>query len=198
MLKSRYFLLCIISFLVMSCNQTKDVPEPPLVDGKYDDYVRLGVEPITLSDDVDLYIYQNEHHVWFAYNYPEGSYGTLDLEIDTEILDKPLNLHVSAQLGEWEIGNEAQEPKDGTSNLWWETEGWTSNVVWMNGVDRSGEEPQINFKNAESRELQISKTRFGKGTWKLKFNIRAITGADGERYEINYPENGEYFSLLVD
>jgi hypothetical protein len=72
-----------------------------------------------------------------------------------------------------------------------------SNVVWLNGMDRSGEEPQINFKNAESREIQISKSRFGKGTWKLRFNIRAITEAHGERYEINYPENDQYYRLLV-
>jgi hypothetical protein len=186
----------LLSLLFVSCNTLKDEPLPPLVDGKYDDYVRLGVKPIELSEDVNLYIYQNAHYVWLAYNYTEGSFGTLDLEIDTETLEKPLNLHVSAQLGEWEVGNEAQQPKEGTSDLWWETVGWTANVVWLNGMDRSGDEPRINFKNAESRELQISKARFGKGLWKLKFNIRAIVGADGERYEINYPEN-EYFNLEV-
>ena len=196
-MKLRYLFLCIISVLVISCNETIDAPEPPLVDGKYDDYVRLGVAPIVLSDDVNLYIYQNKHYVWLAYNYPEESFGTLDLEIDTDSLDKPLNLHVSAQLGEWEVGNDEQQPKDSVSDLWWETEGWISNVVWLNGMDRPGDEPQINFKNAECRELQISKTRFGKGTWQLKFNIGAIVGADGERYEINYPENGDYYSLVV-
>ena len=195
-MKNRLLVICLLSLLFVSCNTLKDEPLPPLVDGKYDDYVRLGVKPIELSEDVNLYIYQNAHYVWLAYNYTEGSFGTLDLEIDTETLEKPLNLHVSAQLGEWEVGNEAQQPKEGTSDLWWETVGWTANVVWLNGMDRSGDEPRINFKNAESRELQISKARFGKGLWKLKFNIRAIVGADGERYEINYPEN-EYFNLEV-
>ncbi len=195
----KFPLLLMLSIIFISCNSSSNGDSsiaPPIVDGKYSDYIKLGVKPMALSDDVNLYIYQNEHYVWLAYNYPEGSYGTLDLEIDTDSLEKPLNLHVSAQMGEWEVGNELQEPKVSDSDLWWETEGWISNVVWLNGMDRSGDEPQINFKNAECRELQISKTKFGKGTWKLKFNIRAIVGADGERYEINYPEN-DYYSLIV-
>ncbi|MCK0110387.1 hypothetical protein MWU58_13880 [Flavobacteriaceae bacterium S0825] len=196
-MRPSFLFLYIILLITTSCNSNKISLEPPLVDGKYDDYVRLGVEPIALSDDVNLYIYQNEHYVWLAYNYPEGSFGTLDLEIDSESLDTPLNLHVSAQLGEWEIGNDEQQPKDSTSDLWWEIDGWTSNVVWLNGMDRTGDEPQINFKNAECREIQISKSRFGKGIWRLKFNIRAIVGGNGERYEINYPENDAYYNLEV-
>ncbi len=49
--------------------------EPPLVDGDCSDYVRLNIKPISVSNEVSLYIYQDKHFVWMCYTYPEGSFG---------------------------------------------------------------------------------------------------------------------------
>lgn len=192
------FLTFLVALAVLSsCKNKADSLPPPMVDGKLDDFKQLKIEPISISENVDLYIYQDDFFVWLGYDYPEGSYGTLDLQIDTDNFEKPINLHVSAQLGEWEVGNESQQPQTSTSDLWWEFKGWTANEVWMNGIDRSGERANPKFKNAQAREIQLSKQRFGKGTWKLKFNIRAIKNQDGVLDAINFPEDGSDYELMV-
>ena len=42
-MKPSYFLLLIISFLLVSCNESAKTPEPPMVDGKIDDYDKTDI-----------------------------------------------------------------------------------------------------------------------------------------------------------
>lgn len=196
-MKLSHFFIVLVLMVSYSCQKKNEIA-PPLVDGKIDEYKKLGVKPITLPDNIHLFIYQNEHFVWVAYDYPENSYGTLDMEIQTNAIEKPINLHVSAQLGQWEIGNEEQRPKNGTSELWWEIEGWYANEVWANGVNRSKEPHRIKFKNAKAREVQLSKEHFGKGEWKIKLDIGAIADKEGKFHRVNFPEDkNEYYTLKV-
>lgn len=196
MLKISKFLFILILFSACQNDSTTKIA-PPMVDGKLNDFIQLNVSPIALSEEVNLYIYQDEHYVWLGYDYPEGSFGTLDLQIETDSLENPLNLHVSAQLGEWVVGDEANQPQTSDSDLWWEFNGWISNEVWMNGMTRTEERTSPNFKNAKARELQLSKAHFGLGAWKLKFNIRAIVKPDGSRYNIDFPNDDSDFILEV-
>ncbi len=172
------FIIACIAVTIFSCQQSK-TPTPPLVDGNLEDFQGLGVEPIILSEEVSLYFYQNDHYVWVAYDYPEGSYGTLDMKVLCPNLADTLNLHISAQLGEWFLKEGAPQPDNALSELWWNHDGWYANEVWMNGLDRSEEEVSPNWRNAKAREIQISKERFGRGEWKLQLNIRAIQTPDG-------------------
>lgn len=158
-----------------------------MVDGRCSEASYAENESIELGAGVTLHHYIDEHYVWLCYDYLEGSYGTLDLELDTPKLERAINLHVSAQLGEWPADEPDSAPQSGNSDQWWEISGWTSNVVWMNGMDDESDPPQINFKNAEAREMQISKARFGGGQWTLRFNIRALSLPDGGRSNILYP-----------
>ncbi len=105
-------------------------------------------------------------------------------------LDSPLNLHVSAQLGEWPANQPEAAPKNPQSDQWWNHEGWTANEVRPNDTDRSGDAPRPKFKNADARELQLSKAHFGKGDWKMKFNIRALRTASGMA-GLTFPEGDE-------
>lgn len=188
----------LIAFLISSCQSDSGTNEaPPLVDGSIEDFKALGVIPTNLGPGVDLYFYQDKHYVWIAYDYPDGSWGTLDLKLKTEELDGPLNLHVSAQVGEWPLDNPELAPKNPESNYWWNTNGWTANAVWTNGMDRSGDVPRYRFKNAKARELQLSKKRFGRGEWKLTMEIRAIAQANGERSTITFPQDGSEHILEV-
>lgn len=194
-------LLQILALLLIfvACQTPKETQAPPLVDGNIDDFKALNVTPISLMEGVDLYFYQNQHFVWIAYTYPDGSFGTMDMHLESEKLDGPLNLHVSGEVGEWPVNNPELAPKNPESDRWWNMQGWIANEVWPNGMDRSGETPRYKFKNAPSRELQLSKARFGQGEWKIRLNIRAIQTANGQRTSLNFPETeGEYHILKVD
>ncbi|MEO1449622.1 MAG: hypothetical protein AAFV07_08825, partial [Bacteroidota bacterium] len=157
----------------------------------------LEVQPIPLSEDVGLYVYQNAAYVWLAIDYPEGSYGTVDMELLTESLPSPLNLHVSAQLGEWTVGDTLAQPTKATSDKWWNISGWYANPLWANGIDTTGAEPRFKLKNGEIREIQLSKKRFGRGTWQFKLKVNAIRRAAGGFYSLTFPEKKRYYELVV-
>jgi len=169
--------------------------QPPLVDGDCEEYPRLKGKHITISNDVELYLYQDKHYVWFCYSYPDGSFGTLDMKLKTKSLPEFLNLHVSAQIGEWPAGRPERAPQNPESELWWNARGWTANPVWINGMDKSTEKPRYRFKNAKARELQLSKKRFGHGDWLFSMAIRSVKGHNGGLYDVTFPKPGEFYTL---
>lgn len=192
------FLLLVSTILLGSCKKnTSHLQPPPMVDGNIDDFINLGIEPINLSQEVDLYIFQDKHYVWFGYTYPKGSYGLLDLELITPKLKDTLRIHVSAQLGEWPLNNPDLIPKNPESELWWNMDGWIANEVWLNGMDRTGDSPRYNFRNGDAREIQFSKNRFGVGKWGISFHITNIKGKDDKDYSILYPNDSSYLQLNV-
>jgi predicted lipoprotein with Yx(FWY)xxD motif len=74
----------------------------PMMDGKCIEYQFLEKAKTTdIGSGIILYTFQDNDYVWFCYNKNKQSWGTLDLFIDSPGLDEALNLHVSAQLGEW-------------------------------------------------------------------------------------------------
>lgn len=170
---------------------------PPLVDGSCTEYRLLKSDSVKIDDRVTLYYYQDSYFVWFCYTYPMGSFGTMDLKLTTQNHPAPINLHVSAQLGEWLVGDTEAIPQDAQSDKWWNISGWTANTVWINGMDRSGETPRFKFKNAPARELQLSKERFGKGEWNFSMDIRSIKNSDESFYNISFPASGVPYKLSV-
>ena len=185
-----------ITFFIISCSPIQEKTlAPPLVDGSIEDYLRLGVTPINLEKEVNLYFYQDQHYVWIAYDYLDGSFGTLDLVIESPNLNGPLNIHVSAQIGEWPVDSPELAPDNPESDRWWNHNGWYANEVWSNGTDRSGDTPRPKFKNGQARELQLSKERFGRGVWKIKMNIRAILDSNGNRSNHQFPKDDQPYIL---
>lgn len=175
--------------------------EPPMIDGQCDEYSELGAMSMKIDDAVTLQIYQNQHFVWLCYNYPDGSYGTLDMIVDAPGLKEAMNLHISAQLGEWPAEKPDMAPSESNSPLWWNHKGWTANEVWFNGYRMhetdNGEEQVANWRNAPAREIQLSKTYFGRGEWKLRLDINAIQGKDDKSYSIVYPSEDKFYTLKV-
>lgn len=169
--------------------------EPPLVDGDCDEYARLKAKRIIVSKDITLHLYQDKYYVWMCYSYPDESFATVDLKLKTPTQPEPLNLHVSAQLGEWLADKPELAPKTPESDLWWNAKGWTANPVWINGTDRSSDKPRYRFKNAKAREIQLSKRRFGRGEWLFSMEIRRVKGGDGKFYDVVFPKAGEFYSL---
>lgn len=169
---------------------------PPLVDGDCADFpTNHQQQPLGLG--LNLRIFQDQHFVWFCYEIPEGSWGTVDLRIEAPALDEALNLHVSAQLGEWPADRSELAPADAQSDRWWQTRGWTANWVWLNGYRTNTRgERAVKFKLSPARELQLSKARFGRGEWKLHFDI-GLRDDDGEPVRLHFPAGEGHFTLQV-
>jgi len=170
----------------------------PLLDGRCDEYQSIGAEVVAEGDRIKVLLFQDADYVWFCYALPEESYGTLDLLVDSPGLAEPINLHVSAQLGEWRAGHPDEAPQDSDSDLWWSIQGWWSNAVSFNGMRESDEGPRLNFQHSEGRELQMSKERFGRGTWRLRFSIGNVQDVDGAMKQIDLPsEIGKRIDVQV-
>jgi hypothetical protein len=139
---------------------------------------------------VTLYAYQDKDYVWLCYSVPDGSFGSLDLKIETAALAKPLNLHVSAQLGEW-FADEAP-PADAESPRWWNHHGWTAYWVRFNGLDANEKPARARFRLGGARELQLSRNRFGAGEWWLVFDLNGVRSPHATQGHLRYPVDGTY------
>lgn len=190
----KHLLVLTLFFILAACaqNNRTSVP-PPLIDGNIEDFERLGVKPLILDDSVRLFFYQDEHFVWIAYDYLEGSYATLDLKLVTPTIPDTINLHLSGQLGEWMIKEGSPRPDSPQSELWWNMNGWYANEVWPNGMEGTNEKPRYNFKLSKARELQLTKERFGRGTWYLHFSMGSILKSDGSYTRVNFPTDDRFF-----
>ncbi len=159
----------------------------PLLDGRCDEYQSMGAELIAEGDAISVLLFQDADYVWICYALPAESYGTLDLVVDSPGLTDPMNLHVSAQLGEWRADRPDEAPQDSNSDRWWRIDGWWSNAVSFNGMKETDEGPRLNFQSSEGRELQLSKARFGRGIWRLRFLIGMVHDADAGMKRIDLP-----------
>lgn len=171
-------------------------PAYPLLDGDCGEYAVLAQARYEVSDAVTLYLFQDRDYVWLCYTLPENSFGMADLVVDAPALDAPLNLHVSAQLGEWPAGKPEAAPASADSAQWWNHRGWTGTTVRFNGakaeLDDAGK-PGVdyNFRLSPARELQLSKQRFGRGQWRWHIDIRNVADGKGGQASLRFPKAGE-------
>ncbi len=187
----------------LGCAAPPPAPAPgaplaaPLVDGDCGEYAALGAGAVAVAPGVDLYAYQDPHHVWLCFTVPRGGFGILDLRIEAPALAEALNLHVSAQLGEWPADRPEAAPANALDERWWKVEGWTANPLRFRGVDRTEEPAQAQFESAPARELQLAKARFGRGEWRLGFSILAVRPEDGAFGDVEFPAGGSLYALTV-
>jgi len=158
-----------------------------LLDGRCDEYRHIGAEVVAEGGDISVFLFQDAYYVWLCYALPDESYGTLDLVVDSPELVNPVNLHVSAQLGEWRADRPDEAPQNAESDQWWKVRGWWSNAVSWNGVRETDQGPRANFRASAGRELQMSKTRFGRGTWRLRFSIGSVRNTDAGMKQVVIP-----------
>ena len=106
--------------------------------------------------DVVLLVLEDDGFVYFCYALPADNLEFADLYVDTSSLERPRQLHASAKLGEWDVG----EP----TPTWWNHSGWVANVAWFDGAVLAADgSPRTDFLPAPGREFQLSKERFGRG-----------------------------------
>ena len=164
----------------------------PMLDGRCDDHVEIA-QTMAVDAGATVYIRQTKDHVWLCFGVPEGSYATLDLRIEAPRLAAPLNLHASAQLGEWAADDPDAAPKDGSSPAWWRgMDGWWGSVTPFNGMTTAPDGRRVNFRTVRGRELQLSKRRFGLGEWKLAATLSDVAGPGGEQISVRWPSSDPY------
>jgi hypothetical protein len=161
----------------------------PLADGRCSEYADIGAERLALEHGVTLWAYQDKHFVWLCLQPANDGMAVLDLGLDAPGLEEPLDLHVSAQLGEWPWRVEA--PATPADPLWGRTTGWTGNVSphRFTARDQGGFAHQVG--KVAGRELQLSKARFGRGTWRLIVSLQFLEGDDGVHHLVD-PASGSF------
>lgn len=160
----------------------------PMLDGRCDDHIEIA-QTIAAGPDITLYLRPTRDHVWICFTAPEGSFATVDVEVETPALGKALNLHASAQLGEWDLSDPEAAPKTPTDERWWKISGWTGTT---NRFRPAADGQRLEFLPAAARELQISKARFGRGEWRIKLKIAGLKEGDGTRGRLSWPTTGRY------
>jgi hypothetical protein len=131
---------------------------------EWSDAVRVVVSPA-----VELLLKQDAESAFLCLTLPDGSYGTLDLYLQAAPGEAPWDLHVSAQVGErqrgpagwpeWQFGNHR---------------GWFSPAVPLRGSEVVEGRAKLTFTPVAGREVQLERSRFGSGPWKVMFELRAL------------------------
>jgi hypothetical protein len=83
------------------------------------------------------------------------------------------------------------------SDRWWKVHGWWSNAVSWNRMQETEQCTHPNFQACEGRELQLSKSRFGRGIWRLKLSIGSARDAGGGMKWVVIPPK-EQEQIVVD
>lgn len=181
-----------VSLLVTgACAHHSAASSYPLLDADCEEYPGLGAKVVDAAKDVTLFAFETDHFVYLCASLPEESLGTADLVLATPSLPSPINLHVSAQIGEWFVNDPDSAPQTADSDRWWRVEGWYAPTVRLNGFEETQNGRRPRFIPSAGREWQISKARFGAGEWRLKLTLNQVRGPDGATMSVTLPENGE-------
>ena len=168
----------------------------PMLDGRCDDHFEIA-RTWAVDGGVTAYLRQTADHVWLCFALPPDSHGTTDLRIEAPALPAALNIHASAQLGEWAADDPGAAPKDGASPIWGKADGWWANVVPFGGLITTPDGRRASYKAIPGREMQLSKRRFGSGEWKLVATISDVAGPGEERISVRWPASS-HFALKVE
>ena len=181
----KYVQLLLLVFPLFLSSQAGAAQKPvPMVNGDCSEYPELSAKRIDVGHGIELHIYDNEHYVWLCYTYPKGSVGVLDMKLKTARLAHPLNIHVSAQLGEWPADRDDLAPKTADSDIWWNQNGWYGTFSYRS-------------RDGTAREIQLAKKRFGNGDWQMALTIYGIVDQGGTRQDYKFPADGSYYTFTT-
>lgn len=165
----------------------------PMLDGQCSEHQGAATP---MGEGVSLAVSQTAEYVWLCVAVPTGSYGVVDLRIEAPLLPEALNLHASAQLAEWAADRPGAAPTSPESPIWGNNLGWVASVTPFAGMDASASPPRARFRPINGREFQLSKTRFGKGPWRIRLAVQAIATPDGSMVELRFPEEADETYVL--
>ncbi|MCB1552824.1 MAG: hypothetical protein KDJ14_03365 [Xanthomonadales bacterium] len=169
---------------LLSCSA---VHSAPLLDGDCGDHRDAGVVPRILAQSVELYVHEYAGQLWLCATLAPGDLGTVDVQLVTPRYPRGINLHVSAQLGEWPLDRPDDAPTGANDARWWNHRGWSGSTLRFHGMEDVDGQRRPRLLPGRARELQIDVARFGAGTWNLLLRFQQLGG----REELIYPDAGD-------
>jgi|GEM_PF-6653156 len=170
--------LCLVSLMLVGCSDAPNtLPKaitPILVDGVCDEDAWDQTPHLNIGEGAALDWLQDENYLYMCLQMPKGSYGTFDLYYLDPADGQPVDLHVSAQVGERKMQNGVWP-----EYIWWNNTAWTANNVEMQYRDGK----LAGFVEPEGHELQASMLKLANsnGEITLMLHVRALMKEDGTR-----------------
>jgi hypothetical protein len=154
-----------------------------LLDGRCTDDEWNDAKTIASNQGHSIRMKRSDRYLFMCITYPEDSLGTIEGYLVSENQPTPLNIHVSAKIGdrEWQ-GDEWSE------RVWWAAEGWWSNPSRYNSV----QEGERRFLRTPEREIQFDLDYFGRTGWKLMFDFYYGRNEDGTYDTVSLPAEAKF------
>lgn len=159
--------------------------QPVMLDGLCPDVEWRLAKRIDLGGGVTLMAQADSFTVTFCVVLPPESAGAMDLYVDG-LIDPPVDLHLSAQVGERTMSGGAWPEWAGFGNH----AGWYGPPVRFDVTGRTGlGETTVVFQPSATREIQLSTARFGEGPWRMMFQLHAV--GPGRANEVVWPKGAQ-------
>lgn len=134
-----------------------------MIDGMLSKGEWQNAKRVEVPSVATLYFQQSAEFVYIAVEYKNSPSGIVDLYLspaEGEIYD----FHASAKLGERKLHVNAY-----SDWAWWNNRDWTANVSRVESFERR------TFLSTPVREYQIRRARFPSVTWRLRFELTAMS-----------------------
>src|SRR5215475_11115585 len=155
-----------------------------LIDGRVDEKEWADAKQVPASPATRLYFKRDNTYLYVAVRPSTPARLSIDLYFRGIDMEKVLDLHASAKLGERE-GTRDQWPPW----VWWNNRGWTANVVRPDSFE------ERKFLPDEAKEFQIELGKLKVKT--LRFSLDIDTGGEVQRLpQEGYEEVGRKWLVL--
>jgi hypothetical protein len=142
-----------------------------MIDGVLSKEEWQGAKRIEVPDVASLYFQQSDEFVYIAVECTKPPSGIVDLYL-SPAEGEIYYFHASGKLGERKLHANAY-----SDWAWWNNRDWTANVSHLDSFEKR------TFLPGPVREYQIRRSRFPSVSWRLRFELTAMT-ANGETQAI--------------
>lgn len=156
---------------------------PILMDGRCETSEWADAALVSSTQGHTLRIKKSDRYLMMCITYPEDGRGTFEGYLVTDKQKTPLNIHVSAKVGDREWS-----PSGWPEFEWWAAEGWWSNPVRFN----SAEEEETRFLPSPAREVQFDLDHFGRDGWRIMFDVYYGRRDDGTYDTVALPADADF------
>lgn len=157
-----------------------------LLDGACGESEYAGALVVELGSGQRLQVLRRGEELWLCIPVRSGGLATLDFFLVSPGEKSPLNLHVSAQIGERRLAA-GQWPE----YSWWNHQRWSAFWVPFNGFEGEGAARRPKFNSTSGRELVLDLGRFGHGLWSWRLELRRVVDLEGQTRDLDFPAGSQ-------
>lgn len=140
-----------------------------VLDGRCAEVEWRGSAAVELGAGVVFRAREDGDQVHLCIQPPTDGLGTLDIHLAAPTAGAPVNLHVSAQVGE-----SVWTPAGWSEIVWLNYDRWYGTPVPLANVEAGPEGPRLRFAPGTARELTLDKSRFGPLPWRIRIEVRSL------------------------